>query len=675
MAKKMTQKELLQHARSEVQRSKKWRQDPNNSFDDQWHDYISLYSGEHWDQDLGTDQLIVNLVWSTINVMAPAVAINNPRFIVDARKPGQTQQAIVTEEVLNYLWRRNEYQTEFRLAVLDWLLCGHGWLKVGYKSTKTPEVKAVEGGEEQVSNTDPEPKVEGVDDREDVEGNVESELLLDPGEDRPFVERVSIFNMFVSPESSHPKELGWIAQRTWRPVADVQVDDRYSETQRARVTASSYSPWDSNDGDGRGGENTQDQEPDKPKGGYCEIIEFYDLKRNTVGTFALGGDGDQQVDGWLRKPEKIPYASGHPFIMMRNYEVPDRFYPLGDVAQIESLQLELNETRTEMFNMRKKFRRGYVYDKTVVGADGIAALESDDDNVMVPIETGGDPSKAIAPLPAQITPAEFYDQSAMIQNDMDQVSGVSDYARGNPSDSIKRTATEAAMIQDAANSRAQDRLAKVENFLAEAGQRVVQLMQQYMTGEHVARIVTIPVKGWINYDAEYLQGDFDFSVRGGSTEPRNESFRRQSALQLADISIPFVEMGVADPRALYMKLLRDGFGEQEPHRFIVQPEQAPVEGAMPPGDPNMAGPPPAMPPGLPSPEGALPGLPPEGAPPLDPMQQILNAAGGPGGLEGMPPPMPGMGPTELTPDLLAALLANERGMPPEQSLPADMFAI
>ena len=30
---------------------------------------------------------------------------------------------------------------------------------------------------------------------------------------------------------------------------------------------------------------------------------------------------------------------------------------------------------------------------------------------------------------------------------------------------IKRTATEAAMIQDAANSRAQDRLAKIEDVL------------------------------------------------------------------------------------------------------------------------------------------------------------------------------------------------------------------
>jgi hypothetical protein len=191
------------------------------------------------------------------------------------------------------------------------------------------------------------------------------------------------------------------------------------------------------------------------------------------------------------------------------------------------------------------------------------------------------------------------------------------------------------MIQDAANARAQDRLAKVEGVLAEAGRRVIQLMQQYMTGEQVARVVTIPVNGWINYDAEYIQGEFDFEVRGGSTEPRNESFRRQSALQLADISMPFVEMGVADPAALYVKLLRDGFGEKDAQRYIQQqqpqPEPEPQQMAVPPGG-N------APPPGA--------GMPPMG--PGAPPPPALGPAGGPV----MPPAMdPSLGPPpqELTP--------------------------
>jgi hypothetical protein len=654
MAKKMTDKDFLAFARNELERSKNWRSSRSGfGFDEQWRRYIDLYSGRHWDSKSGTDQLIVNLIFSTINVMAPAVAINNPRFVVNARKPEQAPQAIVTEEVLNYAWRKNEFQRDFRLAVLDWLITGQGWLKIGYKSTKKPQRKGTDGVAPHNSDagSGSEGGEEGIDDREDVEGNVESELNVDPGDDRPFVERLSVFDIYVDPDARHPKEMRWIAQRTWRPVADVQVDSRYSPTQRTRVSGSHWSPWSTESGDGRA-DSDGSEKPNKGALTYAEVIEFYDIKRNTVSTFAIDADGeagDEPDAGFLIKPADIPYASGHPFVMLRNYEVPDHFYCMGDVQQIESLQLELNETRTQMLNYRKKFRRAWTYRKDAFDREGIQALESDEDNVMIPVQSDEALSGVLQPVPAIISPAEFFDQSAMIQNDMDMVSGVSDYAKGNPQSTTRRTATEAAMIADAANARAQDRLMKIELVLSECGQRVIQLMQQYMTGEQVARVVTLPVTGWVNYDKDYIQGEFDYEVRGGSTEPQNETFRRQSALQLADVSAQFVDMGVADPVALYQKLLRDGFGEKDTERFILQQappqeeqqQQMPPEQGMPP-EMGMGGPPPPQ-----------------------------------GGLQMQQPMDPNLGPSaqELTPEMLAMMMAEGAGMDPSMAPPPEMMNV
>ena len=57
-------------------------------------------------------------------------------------------------------------------------------------------------------------------------------------------------------------------------------------------------------------------------------------------------------------------------------------------------------------------------------------------------------------------------------------------------------------------------------------------------------------RAWVNYDADYLQGNYDFEVEGGSTEPRNEAFRRQSALQLVDAMAPVRARPVSStPRA------------------------------------------------------------------------------------------------------------------------------
>ena len=251
--------------------------------------------------------------------------------------------------------------------------------------------------------------------------------------------------------------------------------------------------------------------------------------------------------GFLIKPAPIPYGFGAPFVMLRNYEVPDNFYPMGELESIESLQLELNETRNQMLNHRKRFARKWIYARDVFDEDGVRALESDVDNTMIPMMGDGNPANYIAPLPSIGTPPDFYNQSAMIEEDINTVTGVCDYMRGQPEGNIRRTATEAAMIQDAANSRARDKLAKVESFLAEVGERIVLLMQQYLTGEHVARITSVAGRAWVNYDADYLQGSYDFEVEGGSTEPRNEVFRRQSALQLVDAMAPFVEVGVVDP--------------------------------------------------------------------------------------------------------------------------------
>lgn len=604
----MKQSDYLKFCRDEVKRSKKWRD--QDKYDDMWRRMVDLYRGRHYDSLSKNDRLIVNLAFATKNVMAPAVAINNPRFVVNARNPDNAPQAVITEEVLNYMWRTHRYQAEFRLAVDDWITIGHGWVKTGYKFVKTPKEKAsdVEDADDEAGNF-------GIDDREDIPGNVESELNVT--DDRPFLERISPFDMFVDPDARHPKEMRWIAQRTWRALQDVQVDERYSATNRRRATARSWSRWDSDDGDAREGWN----KPDKGAIQFCEVIEFYDIKRGKVSTFVSSGGDGESGDGFLIKPQEMPYAIGHPFCMLRNYEVPDHFYPLGDLEQIESLQLELNETRNQMMNHRKKFSRKWVYDRDAFDAQGIAALESDIDNVMVPANgASGDPGKLVAAIPAVITPPEFYNQSDMISNDLDRVSGVSDYQRGAQSH-IKRTATEAGMIQDAANARAMDRLSKVETILAEVAESIIALMQQFLTGEHVARVTTIPGRAWINYDRDYIQGKFDFEVQGGSTEPRNETFRRQSAMQLMDASMPFLESGVVNPVALYQHILTQ-FGIKDTGRFLQEQGPPPIppmgQGQVPPGAPPV---PPPMPPG-PPPEQM------QGAPSMEQMMAMLGSNGG-----------------------------------------------
>jgi hypothetical protein len=74
------------------------------------------------------------------------------------------------------------------------------------------------------------------------------------------------------------------------------------------------------------------------------------------------------------------------------------------------------------------------------------------------------------------------------------------------------------------------------------------------------------------YSAADIEGEFDFEVEGGSTQPQNETFKRQQAMQLLQVLQPFVPMGVINVQELLAQVLRDGFGMKNPEKLILEPQ-------------------------------------------------------------------------------------------------------
>lgn len=544
---RLSNSELLARYRQHIAKSKRWRRE--EGYDDAWRRLIDMYRGRHYEFATDEDRLLVNVAFATVNVISPSVSVNYPKIAVNARKSEDSPRAIVTEAVVNYWWKHYKVKPEFRRAVKDFLVIGHAWLKVGYRYVEEEEIPT-----------------------DDDASTVSEDNPITPNiivrEDRPFVERVSPFDVFVDPDSTSEQDMRWIAQRIRRPLREIKGDKRYNRSARENVSPSSTSKFV--------------DEPDRKKTWdeshqYADVWEFYDLKTGMMSSFADGGDQ------FLIKPMKMPYAFGHPFVMIRNYDIPDYFYPLGDLEAIEPLQRELNETRTQMMNHRKRFSRKYLFRESAFDADGRSALESDYDNVMVPVSSDENINNVVAPFPAVITPPEFYNQSQMIQADVEQISGVTEYQRGGLPE-IRRTATEAAIMQDAANARAADKLATIESVIAAVAERLVALAQQFMTGEQVARVVGRDGESmWVTFDRDFISGQFDFDVEAGSTAPVNESFRRQMALQMVDAMAPFAQAGIINTQRLAAHVLQFGFGVKSPEEFLQAPPPPMLEeGGMPP---------------------------------------------------------------------------------------------
>lgn len=616
-----------------VEKAAKARKDAH--YDETWSKLIKLYSNQYDYPELAgyEDVIAPNMVFSTVNVIVPSIAINYPKITVTARRPEHMDAAAVVEGVSNYYWRHFDVHDEFRDVVKDFVIIGHGWVKVTWAfSEKEVEMsqdewkQAVMDALMESRQAADQAKAAGL----DIAGPSDDEIVGSLGstrievvEDHPAVERVSPFDVFVDPTATRLKDARWIAQRSYVPLEVARKNDQWDAKARQNLKAVAVKREEV--------DVLRDGESRPEDADHCVVWEYYDLVTEEMCIFSEG------CEYWLVKPDASPFAFVHPFVMVSNYSVPEKFYPIGDVETVAPLQQELALTRTQMINDRKRGRRMYLARPDEIGDEGMNAIYGSDDNAIIEVESDRPFSDLFAQVTTSSLPPEWYNQSAMILEDINLVSGVNEYQRGNAAE-IRRTATEASMIQDASNARSADKLSVIERAIGEVAQRVVQLAQQFLTSEQVAKINGPDgAVEWVPYDREAIKGEFDFEVEAGSTQPQNETQRRQSALQLMDTMGPFIDMGVINPMALADHVLKNGFGVKNTEMFLQAPppppapEPAPVSAeTVPPG--GMA---PPMPQG-PMPQGGMPpALPPELAQlPPEMIQMLMQAMA-----QGQPPVM------------------------------------
>ena len=606
--------------RGYIDYAKRWRTGEN--YDQLWQRLINLYRGKQYRGASTGDRLLVNISFSTINTLAPAVSIGRPKINVNPRKPEDGDKAIVTESIINYWWGHYGCQPEFQRAVKDYLILGHGWVKTGYRFVEEAKLDDIEYSADEAAGTEP-------------ADDVEAQTII--REDRPFLERVDPFEMYIDPDATSVNDMRWIAQRTRRPLKDAKIDKRYDAAARKELSPSGYQKYGNQD---VGYMSAQQAFTSNPDNAYCDIYEYYNIDTGEMCVFSDSGG-----DKFLIKPIKMPYEFGHPFFMLRNYEVPGFFYPMGELEAIEPLQYELNETRTQMMLHRKRYSRKWLFQESAFDDDGRQALASDEDNVIVPVKSGENLNNVVVPMPALINPPEFYNQSSLITNDIDRVSGVSEYQRGAIPETT-RTAREASIIAEAGNARVAEKLVAIENAIAQCASNLIMLAQQFMTGEMTVRILgTESAPVWLTFDKDYINGEFDYTVEAGSTAPRNEAFRRDMALQMVSAMQPFAQAGLVNLPKLAEYVLGVGFGVKDPGSFLQEPPapEAPPQGPP----PGMEGMPPGMPPEM------MEGMPPELPPGLISGGPIQGPGGQPG--EGA---LPGSI-QSLPPEIIQALLGGQ----------------
>lgn len=570
--KQKPQAELLSYYGQELERSKEWRE--TEGHDDVWTDMVDLYRGESIFPTAGRsseDRIAINQAFSTINVIYPAVSVSRPEITVAANQPELETRAVFVQAMVNHQWERYRFQEPFRRAVKDSLIIGHGWCKMlwSYEETEKELTEEEFALRFQTALID-EQALAAEEERDPVSDAELARQVISASKetivDRPVMERISPHDMFVNPEATSLEDARWVAQRIVRHIDDVKTDPAYSRKARENAMPGltladpQYARHD---------ENYKSNE-------LVEVFEFYDLARQTMCTFTAG------AAEYLIRPRKMPYAFGHPFEQIRNYEVPDHFYPMGDLEMIAPLVKELSKTRSEMMNHRARYARKYLARKAAISKSDLSKIASKRDGEVIFVEDDSVPLQDVIQPVNQIgMDPGLYNWSQAIENDIEDISGITEFMRGGGGQ-IRRTATEASLLQDAANVRTAEKLDRVETFIANLATKLLQINQQYVTGEQAAKVIGRDGANlWVPYTREDIKGQYEFRVEAGSTVPKNETFRRQSALGMLQAMGPFIQTGQVNVEELLRVVLRDGFAIKNPEKFLApQPQMQQMPGGV-----------------------------------------------------------------------------------------------
>ena len=577
------------HKRTLITAAKRYRE--KSQFDEKLTDFIKIYANKYDYEELSDydDIVVPNMVFSTVNVIVPSIAINSPEILVYPDQQEDLAFAETAQAMLNHQWRQIRAQDHVRAAAKDFVIGGIGVGKVTWEFETEEVDRPIEEVQMDLTQRIMSKRL-AVEENPDMESDFPSDEEIAKSVprtvekvkyDRPKVQRVSPFDVFFDPDVDVFADLRWVAHRMFVPLSEARTNEDWDAAARRSLKPTRRPKAREDQIDMDDSKVDDHSEGDEA---FVEIYEFYDLLKKEVCVFA------EASNGYLLKPEKSVFPQGHPFVWVENFEVPERLYPIGDVEMIFPLQLELAMTRTAQLNDRKRGRRITLFREEALGSTGVEKLRAGADNVMLNVTSSNfDFDNVFRQISSQGLQPEWYQADRQAMEDINTVSGIAEYMRGGQAD-IRRTATEVGVMADVAQSRQADKLAKIESFMSQIAERMLVLSQKFLETEQVARIVTDQqAVNWVPYSSDRIQGEYTVTVVAGSAQPRNESQRRQQANQLMQSFGNLIGSGYLNDQEFIKEVLQlNGFTDVE---RLIGPGPAP----MPPEEPPPGAPPGAMP--------------------------------------------------------------------------------
>lgn len=293
---------------------------------------------------------------------------------------------------------------------------------------------------------------------------------------------------------------------------------------------------------------------------YVELLHM--IENGKLTTIVAG---EKEVPP-LREQENLYRHGKKHLVAYRFIPDPRRFWGIGLCELLEDLQLELNAIRNQrMDNITLTMNKVLAMREDLL-VDPSEAYSAPGNIIRIKREAVS-LSEAITVIDiGTVDPASFSEENRII-GDMEGVSGVTSYIKGQDSSSLNDTATGITIVTEQGNVRINMHLTFFEKALAQHAEMDMQLNQQFMPDNKRIRITGKDGSfDWLTVSKNDIAGQFDVIVQAGSTKPVNQQIQVKEAVEIYN---QFKGDSDVDQRKL-KKIVLEAYGRKDADDLLMQ---------------------------------------------------------------------------------------------------------
>lgn len=579
--------ERLAKWKTRADRAEKVRRDWETQYDVERCERYFL--GQQWDRGVKASDVVFNHFLATVKVITPNLLFSQPKYFIRPRPgrvaPAGELRAAMAEGCLDFIGGQDQnLKRSAKLSVLQ-AFFRIGALKMVYDPRLEPNPRKGEPMYE--SDEDGVPI-------KDAQG--QSITKMDPLTGDPIVEPNEVLtdemyrytyvdarHLLLPDEGADRQRWTWIGEQVLVPLSEAKSDSRFPLTLRDQFTANTS-----------GTEDTRGAYAHLKSVQQDEMFRYTEVYDRIGKRLIIWADG-QTFEDFLVDDMLPPGIEDHPYALLFLGDpilgpTPSP-WPLPFTRSWLDVQTEYNIARKQITEGGKRSARKIYYDDGTFPDADEATKAMQDSGDMTGVKVN-DVTRPPVTLPDPPINSDIYKNVSLLQNDQRIITGQTGARQGDPESG---TATESTFVERAANLRDAELQDLVMDWLAEGGQKMLQLVQGTLTlglwvkmrgfsdkeflkyAEHAWQIPqermmvllqSMPAikqilmarfgdEKWQMITREELTFQAQVTVAPGSMRPRNLDLERRQWLEILGL------LGQYPQLALSRELMRETFAKYE----------------------------------------------------------------------------------------------------------------